>query len=440
MDGSAGWRPLVDGALREQTLRVAHALARALEDTLRHRAPDASLATGDTGLALLFTWRDRVNPSEHHAALARGLLDDAMEAVASRPMMMGLHAGVSGVAWAVEHLHGGGAEEEGDALEDVDTALAQRLAVSPWTAPQDLITGLVGLGVYALERLPRPDARRCLECVVARLAESAEPCPEGLTWRTWPRWLPEAQRRELPEGRYDLGVAHGVPGIIAVLAGAVRVGVAEPEARRLLRGAWSWVMAQRLPHAGRRFPHAIIPGGTPKPTRAAWCYGDPGVSLALFTAARAVREPAWEAEALELAREAARRPLEDAGVKDAPLCHGASGLLHIYNRLHQATGEEVFASAARQWLEHALRQRQPDKGLGGYAFWSQDDQGAPSWVDRPGLLEGTAGIALALLAAASSVEPSWDRVLLMSLRDVAPDTVIPGTAPEHLPGSKSASG
>ncbi|TQF17512.1 Lanthionine biosynthesis cyclase LanC [Myxococcus llanfairpwllgwyngyllgogerychwyrndrobwllllantysiliogogogochensis] len=422
MNGAPLWRPLVDGALREQTLRVAHALARALEDVLPHRAPDASLATGDTGLALLFTWLDRVQPSEHHAALARRLLDDAMEAVASRPMGMALHSGVSGVAWALEHVHGGGAEEEGDALEDVDAALAQRLAVSPWTAPQDLITGLVGLGVYALERLPRADARRCLEDVVARLAESAETCPEGLTWKTLPRWLPEAQRRELPDGRHDLGVAHGVPGIIVVLAGAARAGVAEPEARRLLHGAWSWVMAQRLPHAGRRFPYAHIPGRTPKPTRAAWCYGDPGVSLALFTAARAVREPAWEAEALELAREAARRTMDDSGVKDAPLCHGAAGLLHIYNRFHQATGEEVFASTARQWLEHTLRQRQPDRGIGGYAFWSQDDQGASSWVDRPGLLEGTAGIALALLAAASSVEPSWDRVLLMSLRDVAPET------------------
>ncbi|GEN12594.1 Lanthionine synthetase C-like protein [Myxococcus fulvus] len=401
MDTSATWRPLVEGALREEVLRVVQELARALEESLAHRVPDASLASGDAGLALLFAWMDKVEDSAHHGAISHGLLDEAMEAVASRPMGMALHSGVSGVAWALEHLG-----EGGDALEDVDAALAQRLAVSPWTGPVELLSGLVGLGVYALERLPREDARRCLEGVVARLREIAEARPEGVTWR-----------RESPEGGHDLGVAHGVPGVIAVLAGAVRAGVAESEARGLLDGAWSWVMAQRLPHAGRRFPHEVVPGRTPRPTRAAWCYGDPGVSLVLFTAARAVGESRWEAEALALARDASKRSLEDSGVKDAPLCHGSAGLLHIYNRFHQATGEEFFASAARQWLEHALRSWQPGRGIGGFAFWGQDARGAPAWMERPGLLEGTSGIALALLAAASSVEPSWDRVLLMSLRD-----------------------
>ncbi|MBZ4411165.1 lanthionine synthetase C family protein [Myxococcus sp. XM-1-1-1] len=394
MDCSAKWRSLVAGALQEEVLQVVQGLARAIEESLPQRVPDASLASGDSGLALLFAWMDKVDASAHHAGLARGLLDDAMEAVASRPMGMSLHSGVSGVAWALEHLG-----EGGDALEEVDAALAQRLAVAPWTGPVELLSGLVGLGVYALERLPRADARRCLEGVVARLGE---------TWR-----------RESPEGGHDLGVAHGVPGVIAVLAGAVRAGVAESEARGLLDGVWSWVMAQRLPLVGRRFPHGVVAGKTPQPTRAAWCYGDPGVSLVLFTAARAVGEPGWAAEALDMAREAARRPLEDSGVKDAPLCHGAAGLLHIYNRFHQATGEELFASTARRWLEHALRFGQPGRGVGGFAFWGQDARGVPSWVDRPGLLEGTAGIALALLAAASSVEPSWDRVLLMSLRESA---------------------
>ncbi|AKF86175.1 hypothetical protein MFUL124B02_22910 [Myxococcus fulvus 124B02] len=392
MDTSATWRPLVAGALREEVLRVVQELARALEEHLPHRAPDVSLASGDSGLALLFAWLDRVGASEHHAGVARGLLAEAMEAVASRPMGMALHSGVSGVAWALEHLG-----EGGDALEEVDAALAERLAVSPWTGPVELLSGLVGLGVYSLERLPRVDARRCLAGVVARLGE---------TWR-----------RESPEGGHDLGVAHGVPGVIAVLAGAVRAGVAEAEARRLLDDVWSWVMATRLPHVGRRFPHEVVAGRTPRPTRAAWCYGDPGVSLVLFTAARAVGESRWEADALELAREAAKRPQEDSGVKDSPLCHGAAGLLHIFNRFHQATGEELFASAARQWLGQALRSWQPGRGIGGFAFWGRDAQGQSAWVERAGLLEGTAGIALALLAAASGVEPSWDRVLLMSLRD-----------------------
>ena len=35
-------------------------------------------------------------------------------------------------------------------------------------------------------------------------------------------------------------------------------------------------------------------------------------------------------------------------------------------------------------------------------------------IDQPGLLEGSPGIALVLLAAATSVEPTWDRLFLLS--------------------------
>jgi hypothetical protein len=35
-------------------------------------------------------------------------------------------------------------------------------------------------------------------------------------------------------------------------------------------------------------------------------------------------------------------------------------------------------------------------------------------VDRPGLLDGAPGAALVLLAAATDVEPAWDRVFLLS--------------------------
>lgn len=48
----------------------------------------------------------------------------------------------------------------------------------------------------------------------------------------------------------------------------------------------------------------------------------------------------------------------------------------------------------------------------GYTAWSVAENGETGWHDDPGLLMGGAGIGLALLAAVSTVEPPWDRVLL----------------------------
>ncbi len=415
MRGRIAWRPLLEGARREALLQEVRRLADALQAYLRDTPPGAPLSGGAAGLALLFHWLEGAEPNGYYERLAGELLDQAMQAVAEQPMSVALYSGFTGVAWVVQHLEDG--RDEDDALSDVDAALARRLQVSPWRGDFDLISGLVGLGVYALERLPRATAVQSVEAVVARLAELAEPHPQGLAWKTRPEWMLPERRKHWPEGRYDLGVAHGLPGILAVLAGAIRAGVAEQEARRLLTGGWSYLMAQRLPRPGASFPGSVFPGTESEPTRAAWCYGDPGVTLALFSAARAVGDTEREAEVLALAREAAKRPVEGSGVVDAGLCHGSAGLLHIYNRFFQATGEEVFADAARVWLERTLGLKKPDQGIGGYTFWGRGAADALTWVDKPGLLEGTAGVALALLAAASPMEPTWDRVLLMSLRE-----------------------
>jgi hypothetical protein len=131
--------------------------------------------------------------------------------------------------------------------------------------------------------------------------------------------------------------------------------------------------------------------------------------------ADAVREEPWDREALALARHAAGRGLADSGGVDAGLGQGAAGIAHLRNRLFHATGEEPFADAARAGFGRILETRRPDEGIGGFKTRVLDDWGRPVWTDDPGFLNGAAGIGLALLAAISSVEPAWDRLLLEPL-------------------------
>jgi NADPH-dependent ferric siderophore reductase len=60
--------------------------------------------------------------------------------------------------------------------------------------------------------------------------------------------------------------------------------------------------------------------------------------------------------------------------------------------MYQATGDARFAHAARRWADHAL---------------SGDGVGL-------GLLMGSAGVGLALLAMLTDIPPAWDRALLLS--------------------------
>jgi lantibiotic modifying enzyme len=434
---SKGWRPLLEGDLAIRAREAVEAIALAIEIApLAEIARGGSFAGGTAGFAVFYSYLTRSGgpDAERYAEQAERRLDESIEELATTPMMPGFYSGFTGVAWTAEHLSrmpsleadadGGDAQEidedeenEEDANEEIDRALLTLLQQTPWRDQYDLISGLVGYGVYAIERFPRPSGVRCLEAVIDRLDETAERNEQGATWFTPPELLLGENRDRTPGGYYNLGLAHGVPGVIALLADACRLGIREETARPLLEGAVSWLLAQRRPDDGKScYSWSVGPGIEPNPARTAWCYGDPGIAAALLYAARATGREDWEREALATARRAAATPVESAGAVDAGLCHGAFGLAHLYNRFYQATGEEPFAEAARFWYERGLEMRKPGEGVAGFLSYQPRMLGQPAeWIADPGFLTGASGVGLALVAGLSDVEPEWDRFLMVAI-------------------------
>jgi hypothetical protein len=340
-----------------------------------------------------------------------------MQAVSEVEAPASLYSGLTGVAWVAAHLRERfSGLDIGSSLDEIDEVLLEHLDRSPWPDSYDLIDGLVGFGVYALERVPQAaTAVACLERVIDHLAETAERRPEGIAWVSCSEWLPPDLREKEPARSYNLGLAHGIPGVIALLGRACAAGVAVEKSRPLLEGAARWLMVRRAMVGTDGFPYRIEPGLPCVSARLAWCYGDPGVATALLGAARCAGEPAWERAARSVARRAAERPPDEAEVVDAGLCHGAAGLGHLFNRMFQATGEPRLREAARFWFQRTLEMCQPDRGIAGFAAWNPGPERSLGWTADPGLLTGAAGIALALLAAVTPIEPAWDRVLLVSI-------------------------
>jgi lantibiotic modifying enzyme len=392
------WTPLLEGTLASRARETALEIAKRLRDAPRtpleplDKAAAASLASGDAGTSVLFAELAACGYDDF-AEHASRVLNRAIEAVPETPMPWGFYTGFSGVGWAAEHvLRRLSIAEEYDANEAVDGALLDVVQSSPWSGPFDLVDGLVGIGVYALERLPRGSSEACLLGVLDRLNELAIRVPEGIAW---------CDPGSGPDAPLDVGIAHGAAGVVAFLAYASRVASARERALFLLESAVRWLLAQRLlPGDGAgdsRFPYKAS-AAERTPARTAWCYGDPGIAAALLAAARAVDQPGWQREAMDVARAAADRPLDRTGVTDAGLCHGAAGLGHVFNRLYQATGDAALGQAARMWLARALQEPVSDASL----------------------LTGSTGVALALASATSNVAPEWDGMLLLSGRACAP--------------------
>jgi lantibiotic modifying enzyme len=415
------WQPLLEGVWRERALEAVRAIALALHAACRvaarqDAAVDPTLAGGAAGLALFFAYLAESGAAAKDEAAARHWLEQAIAVVSAVEVPASLYIGLTGVGWVAAHLGERFPDLDSEPVcHEIDEVLLEHLSRSPWRGPYDLIDGLVGFGVYALERGPQATtAVACLERVIDHLAQTAERRPDGVTWESHSEWLPPEVRDTWPARCYNLGLAHGIPGVIALLGRAYAAGVATDKARPLLDGAARWLMVRRAMVGADGFPYRIEPGLPSEPARPAWCYGDPGVAAALLLAARSVGESSWERAAMAVARRAAERPPEEAEVVDAGLCHGAAGLGHLFNRMYQATGEARLREAAEFWFQRTLGMRHPDRGIAGFAAWRSGRDRSPVWTEDPGLLTGAAGIALALLAAVTPVEPAWDRVLLVS--------------------------
>jgi lantibiotic biosynthesis protein len=421
-DASAAscWRPTLSGTAAQQALQAVDAIAESITSiTAVPGERDPSLGRGQAGLALLYTWLARTRRMPQADVLARQCLDQAIEAVSTQAMNASLYGGFTGVAWAAEltgRLLDPDAEDRSEAVDDALLRLLSR--ADRWSAPYDLVVGLTGLGVYALQRYPRPVATECLRRVVERLRECAQHDEHGLYWWTPPaELLDQESRNQYPSGRADLGVAHGMAGAVALLGGICGAGVEQATARPLLEGAVSWLLAHSVPtDAGPTFPVWVAPAFQPSPARCAWCYGDPGVAAALLLAARGVGDAGWEQTAVALACRAGERPASETGVVNANFCHGAAGLAHLYNRMYQATGEPKLGRAALYWLERTLGFYRRARDAGGtwvQGNWEPGQRERWTWTGIE-LVEGAAGVALVLLAAATSVEPTWDRMFLVS--------------------------
>lgn len=370
----------------------------------------ASLSAGAAGQAMFLAEYARATRDALADDGARALACAAADATSRFTASSSLYGGFAGIALAVQlafdALDG---RDEAEAAPELASALALAAAAR---GEYDLILGTVGVGAAALSLR----AYGAVRAAVQTLQRTAErPAPGHATWFTPAERLPSWQRATAPNGWYNLGVAHGVPGVISFLASVV-AATGDIAARDLLGDAVPWLLAQRLlsgePSA---FPGWVYPGVRTGATRVGWCYGDLGVAVALLAAARAAREPAWEAEAVALARDASRRRGEDTGVIDPYLCHGAAGVGHLFNRLAQATGDGELRAAARWWFGEAV------------ALWRE--QGCAASARLPvaaspdveqvpgaaGFLVGAAGVGLALLAALGGDEPAWDHALLSAI-------------------------
>ncbi|MEU0938787.1 lanthionine synthetase C family protein [Embleya sp. NPDC005971] len=396
---------------------------------------DLSLSGGYPGVSLAFSGtapRGPEHPVRAHAYLARAMAALARERFPAGGVFDG--PGAVAVATLVAHHATGGYVSALARLDEHQRRVVQatlpRLRIDeplPTNGEFETVRGLSGIGRYLLARVEDDTGGAAcadeLQTVLSHLTALAdgEITHRG---RKVPRWWTLAapklgQEAELPDGHLNLGLSHGVAGPLALLALAWRAGVRVPGQRAAIESLVALLAECAVPDGDALWwppvrtldEWAAGPDPDAQAPRPSWCYGVPGVSRAIQSAALALDRPDWH----ELTRRSLTglldTPIADWGIDDAALCHGWGGMLHLLGLLGEHL-DDARLPLVRDELAALVLDQYHDAYRFGFRTTMTD---LPQGTDVPAFLEGAAGIALALDAYAEGrATAGWDLALLVA--------------------------
>lgn len=395
---------------------------------------DLSLAGGYPSLVLLFSILQRTGFIKEN--IAHQYILKMKESIESRGVFtLSLFNGISGICFALQQafLEDKRYSNMLYSLHDLLIKNIKPIYIDPleeaWKKNQpissqiyDVIQGLSGIGRYLLEDLSFPHFLETATDICKALVRLCQPLYVNKYWV--PGWLlsPKdplnARNKKDLRGNFNLGLAHGVPGILAFFAIASLRGIVIDGQKEAMFRIATWIREKsHLENGAIRWPYSIswekeISGELSTETcRDAWCYGVPGVARSLFLAGKAMQDEKLKSFALQAFGGIFFRTREEWLIPGPMLCHGVAGLLMTTIEMAKEEGCVDLLPRVCELREILISYYHPEFPFG-FKDKELNSHGNYFERDNPGFLEGSTGAALALLSA-SDLKTDWALPLMI---------------------------
>jgi len=298
--------------------------------------------------------------------------------------------GLAGVGWLLMYLNKIDIldTEIDDFFGDVDLYLSDHLDKMLSDHNYDLLHGAMGIALYFLKRKKFDEVNKVIDYLYLNAVS-------GNGEFKWSRF-----EKVYEKDIYDLGLAHGIAGILHFLSKCALQNVNYDLCKEMISGGIAFYRnnIQDDDELGSYYSNYMFCEDYNERkdmhfSRLAWCYGDLGILYTLYKIAKTFNdgESMGIFEAM-LLKSACRKEFEQTRVEDIGLCHGSSGVGVLYQSLFMESGNRVFKEAGDFWLSKSLGQMYSSGG-------DKDQLTQPGLNDHPKeLLKGLAGTGIFLLS------------------------------------------
>ncbi len=378
-------RPYWDGAAKAATWIQAQ--------LVKGSSDDVSLYSGLSGV-LVFT-SEMVGAQQSLPRLRQvdGLARNVI-ALSSKTQDSGLYTGLCGSAFALQcaGLATGKEEYRQAAIDCLDRVVAKAKTVGKgvqWNDSNDIISGSAGIGctlVWASSALDNPTYLDTAKKVGDRLIELAQIAPGGLKWAVGQA---SGDTGEMPNFSHGTaGIAYFLAQLGAATGDSKYVAAAEQGAGHLIELSQENGLVYHDDSKGKDLFYL------------GWCHGPVGTARLFAVLQRVTHKEmygAWIARASEAVKKSGIPETRTPGFwNNFGLCCGDAGVEKFYLDLAKSGAGPQDATFARRLADFLLSRGRPEGDGLKWVFAENrvqpDDQKA-----QTGLMEGAAGIGLALL-------------------------------------------
>lgn len=380
------------GLLSPSTAKRARSSAAAIGERLIAKVadlPEGRGLDGSSGFALAFTGLADATADDRYRQAAHACLRQAAHAQ-DKPSI-GLFSGLSGLR-AVAALLSASATPYSRLVEQCD-GYVESVLPSPDSATVssfsdfDVISGWSGARLARCVTEPN-GSDHLLLLLEWLLADDAR----------WRRVHP-LRKDDPPEN--DLGVAHGIAGMLAAIA--LTTEPIKKSQRLLLQRHASNLMASSIT-SGTRVLWPAFAGGHHPVEQRAWCYGTPGIAAALYIVGKRLSDGEIMTFALDTLAAECNTPASAWAFWDHALCHGTLGCALIYASVGASSNDGRLLEVVEILVNLALDDIARDEN----ACWGLAPDIASAQLTNE--LVGAAGIALGLLTLSQTSDSAWIRL------------------------------
>jgi lantibiotic biosynthesis protein len=409
----SNWEPILDNGLSSKAAFVYDSIGNTISKQIE-LDNKLDLLRGKVGQLLFLSHfsRDEKEVSRHLECIFDKIKDDLKVDGA-------LMTGLAGLGYVIKIIQSRNSWLDVDVLNDFFPVVRKFAIKSIDRGNFDFMYGYLGQCYFLLEQVKCDENRELFKEAVRDLESQSIPQEKGIGWiNPWEEKIVLSSIGDKFESKVaNLGMSHGLPGIIYILVKLQNV-YPELEITSLIERALYCLISQESEQNKDEtgFYYPIYSGEMGKLRRGqlSWCYSDLGISMMFYNLWNITGDDQFKSRADKISKSCAKIRGDQIVSMCSGLCHGASGIAHMFNKVYQITKEEYFKDIALYWYDLLFNDflvRNQNGSIQAINFEKKANRRIIS--NDYGFLEGLSGIGLSIHTALLGEYPYWDKLLLL---------------------------